>query len=196
MEKQFQLYAAPLQGLTEPAWRNAHWQTIGGVDAYFTPFVRWEKGSIRNKDRRDVAPSSNSVHRLIPQVLAAEAGEFRQLVDWLQKLGYGEVDLNMGCPFPLLVRKGRGAGILSHPDRDETRYLLLSPCEPTRGRDSPCSNQPLHSPASATSPPTDGIRRPQQPIPAESADGHCWTTGPHHAGPCYEYSPSPTARKE
>ena len=117
MEKQFQLYAAPLQGLTEPAWRNAHWQTIGGVDAYFTPFVRWEKGGIRNKDRRDVAPSSNSVHRLIPQVLAAEAGEFRQLVDWLQKLGYGEVDLNMGCPFPLLVRKGRGAGILSHPDR-------------------------------------------------------------------------------
>lgn len=46
MEKQFQLYAAPLQGLTEPAWRNAHWQTIGGVDAYFTPFVRWERGGV------------------------------------------------------------------------------------------------------------------------------------------------------
>ena len=115
MEKQIQLYAAPLQGLTEPAWRNAHWQTIGGVDAYFTPFVRWEKGGIRHKDQRDVAPSANRVHRLIPQVLASEAEEFCRLVGWLQELGYEEVDVNMGCPFPLLVNKGKGAGILSHP---------------------------------------------------------------------------------
>lgn len=38
------LYAAPLQGFTELAWRNAHAQVFGGIDAYYTPFVRLEKG--------------------------------------------------------------------------------------------------------------------------------------------------------
>ena len=37
------IYAAPLQGFTEVAWRNAHAQCLGGVDAYYTPFVRLEK---------------------------------------------------------------------------------------------------------------------------------------------------------
>lgn len=37
------IYAAPLQGFTEAAWRNAHEQTFGGVDAYYTPFIRLEK---------------------------------------------------------------------------------------------------------------------------------------------------------
>ena len=31
------LYAAPLQGFTELAWRNAHAQVFGGIDAYYTP---------------------------------------------------------------------------------------------------------------------------------------------------------------
>lgn len=37
------IYAAPLQGFTETAWRNAHAQSFGGVDAYYTPFIRLEK---------------------------------------------------------------------------------------------------------------------------------------------------------
>ena len=28
------IYAAPLQGFTEAAWRNAHAQCFGGVEAY------------------------------------------------------------------------------------------------------------------------------------------------------------------
>lgn len=50
------IYAAPLQGFTETAWRNAHEQSFGGIDAYYTPFIRLEKGTIRNKDKRDVSP--------------------------------------------------------------------------------------------------------------------------------------------
>ena len=32
---------------------------LGGIDAYYSPFVRLEKGDFRNKDRRDVAPENN-----------------------------------------------------------------------------------------------------------------------------------------
>ena len=39
-----------------------------------------------------------------------------ELVDEIEALGYHEIDLNMGCPFPLQAKHGRGSGILAHPD--------------------------------------------------------------------------------
>ena len=117
MKSEFLLYAAPLQGYTELAWREAHRRTIGGVDVYGAPFVRWEKDGLRNKDRREMDPAANHVERLVPQVLAAEPEEFRRLVSVLAGWGYREVEVNMGCPFPVLVRKGKGAGLLPCPDR-------------------------------------------------------------------------------
>ena len=41
------LYAAPLQGFTEAPWRNFHEEVFGGIDAYYTPFVRIERGGFR-----------------------------------------------------------------------------------------------------------------------------------------------------
>ena len=38
------------------------------------------------------------------------------LVDALAEAGATRIDMNMGCPFPPQVRKGRGAGMLAHPD--------------------------------------------------------------------------------
>ena len=111
------IYAAPLQGFTETAWRNAHAQSFGGVDAYYTPFIRLEKGEIRNKDKRGVSPGENTVPRLIPQIIASESDELEKLVTFLMIQGYREIDLNMGCPFSLIVRRGKGSGILSHPEK-------------------------------------------------------------------------------
>lgn len=54
-KKQMKLYAAPLQGFTEAPWRNLHQEVFGGIDAYYTPFVRMEKGEFRNKDVREIA---------------------------------------------------------------------------------------------------------------------------------------------
>ena len=46
------LYAAPLQGFTEAPWRNLHQEVFGGIDAYYTPFVRMEKGEFRKTLKR------------------------------------------------------------------------------------------------------------------------------------------------
>lgn len=109
--------AAPLQGFTEAAWRNAHERVFGAVDTYYTPFVRLEKGTVRNKDRREVAAAQNQVQHLVPQIVAATPEELAALVTFLCEQGYDEIDLNMGCPFPLIVNKGKGAGLLPFPDR-------------------------------------------------------------------------------
>ena len=117
MDKELNIFAAPLQGFTEAAWRVAHNEVFGGVDAYFTPFIRYEKGGLRNKDRREVLPENNRGIRLIPQIMASEPEEMKALADFVISLGYKEIDLNMGCPFPLIANKGKGSGILPHPDK-------------------------------------------------------------------------------
>ena len=117
MKQDILVYAAPLQGFTEAAWRNAHSRVFGGVETYYTPFVRLEKGEIRNKDRREVSVTQNTVSRLVPQLIASEPEEFEILVRFLQAEGYREVDVNMGCPFPMLTKRCKGSGILPYPDK-------------------------------------------------------------------------------
>lgn len=111
------IYFAPLQGYTEDAYRRIHHSLIGGVEAYYTPFVRWEHGGVRSKDMRDIRPEFNTDVPIVPQVIAGSAKEFRSLLDVILPLGYKHIDINMGCPFPLQTRHGKGAGILPHTDQ-------------------------------------------------------------------------------
>ena len=50
------LHFAPLQGYTDDVYRRLHHRLVGGIAAYYTPFVRWEHGGVRSKDLRDIAP--------------------------------------------------------------------------------------------------------------------------------------------
>lgn len=110
------IFAAPLQGFTEATWRNVHNQTYGGIDTYITPFIRIEKGEIRNKDIRDTEKKNNTVPHLIPQIIAATPDELLPIAEFIAKEGYCEADINMGCSFALQVRKQHGAGLLPHPE--------------------------------------------------------------------------------
>lgn len=40
MQDTLPIHFAPLQGYTEAFYRNAHAKYFGGVDTYYTPFVR------------------------------------------------------------------------------------------------------------------------------------------------------------
>ena len=110
------ILAAPLQGFTEATWRNVHNETYGGIDTYITPFIRIEKGEIRNKDIRDTEKKNNTVPHLIPQIIAATPDELLPIAEFIAKEGYCEADINMGCSFALQVRKQHGAGLLPHPE--------------------------------------------------------------------------------
>lgn len=119
MEKKFSLMAAPLQGLTEAAWRSVHFGMFGEEQEdveYFTPFIRIEKGAVRKRDLRDFTSELNAGILVTPQIIFRNAEEWRMLVDSLAEAGANRIDMNMGCPFPPQVHKGRGAGILAHPD--------------------------------------------------------------------------------
>ena len=108
------IYFAPLQGYTDDVYRRTHHELVGGVAAYYTPFVRMEAGSIRSKDMRDINPENNVGTPVIPQIIFNSRKEFEYLVNRVEALGYKQMDLNMGCPFPLQAKHGRGVGILAN----------------------------------------------------------------------------------
>lgn len=119
MEKKFQLMVAPLQGLTEAAWRSVHFKMFGnkqGCVEYFTPFIRVEKGEVRARDLRDYTSDLNKGMILTPQIIFRDVDEWRLLVNTLAEAGAERIDMNLGCPFVPQVRKGRGAGMLCRPD--------------------------------------------------------------------------------
>lgn len=105
---------APLQGYTELPYRLAHAEVCGGVDEYYAPFIRLEHGEIRRKDLRDIAFQENITQ--VPQIIAANADEFITLAQHILSLSYERIDLNMGCPFPMQTKRGRGAALVSSPD--------------------------------------------------------------------------------
>lgn len=110
---------APLQGYTTGIYRKAHAEIFGGIDAYYAPFLRIENGLPREKDLRDLENNEKCTNatrtniKVIPQIIANSAQEFKTLSDALFQKGFTEIDFNMGCPFPMQVNRHRGAGILS-----------------------------------------------------------------------------------
>ena len=112
-----EIHFAPLQGYTDFEYRRIHARHCGGVDTYYTPFIRWEKGGIREKDIKDILPENNEGLHLVPQIICADTDEFKRLADTIQEHGYEEMDLNMGCPAPMQTKLMRGSGILPYPTR-------------------------------------------------------------------------------
>lgn len=105
-----------MQGYTDHAYRRIHARHCGGIDTYYTPFIRWEKGGVRNKDIGDILPERNEGLHLVPQIICGTADDLNRLADLVQEHGYREVDINMGCPAPMQTKLKRGSGILPYPD--------------------------------------------------------------------------------
>jgi tRNA-dihydrouridine synthase len=110
------IHFAPLQGYTDDVYRRLHHELIGGITTYTTPFLRVEGGGVRSKDLRDIRPEHNEGVPVVPQIILKSMKEFDYLLGVVEEKGYTRIDLNMGCPFPMQAKHGRGSGLLAHVD--------------------------------------------------------------------------------
>ena len=110
----YKIEFAPLQGYTDAIYRTIHNKVFGGINSYYSPFIRLEKGEVRQKDIKDILPENNENINLVPQIIVNSNEEFLKLTESVSNLGYKRIDINMGCPFPLQTKKGRGAAILQN----------------------------------------------------------------------------------
>ena len=110
-----ELYFAPMEGITGARYRQAHCQVFGGVDRYYLPFLSPTRDHLFTpRELRQVSPETNAGLSVVPQLLTREPADFLWAARALGKMGYGEVNLNLGCPSGTVVAKGKGAGLLAN----------------------------------------------------------------------------------
>ena len=113
------LYLAPLQGMTDRTYRNLFPLYFKGLDLAVAPFISATKSKKPGSLLREYSPDKNTGIPTIPQIMSSDPDDFTRLANVLYDIGYGEVNWNLGCPFRMVVKKGRGAGMLCRPDRIE-----------------------------------------------------------------------------
>lgn len=109
-------YLAPMEGLTGYVYRNVYHRLFPAMDKYFTPFISpSQKRGMRTREKKDIAPENNLGMCTVPQLMTNQPEPFLQVARLLHSQGYQEINLNLGCPSPTVVTKGKGAGFLEDP---------------------------------------------------------------------------------
>ena len=115
------LSLGPFQGITDAPFRNVFKRHFGGIDKYYTPFFTGihKEEHAKNLQGEEIDPRCNDIETLTPQILSTDAEEILRFAKQCKELGYKEINLNMGCPFPRVANKQRGCGLLPYPDKVE-----------------------------------------------------------------------------
>src|SRR5712675_909274 len=110
------LALAPMQDVTDlPFWRLM--TAYGGADLYFTEYFRVYATS--NLDRNILRSiTENPTGRpVIAQMIGNDIPSLLRTASELQAYPIVAVDLNLGCPAPVVYRKCAGGGLLREPQR-------------------------------------------------------------------------------
>ena len=110
-------YFAPLEGLTDSMYRRLHQEYFPGLDRYYMPFFSpTQHRVLTHREERELPLADSVPFAAVPQILTKNAQDFLWAAQTCQDRGYGEVNLNLGCPSGTVVAKGKGSGMLSDPD--------------------------------------------------------------------------------
>lgn len=110
------LFLAPLRGVTIRPFREAfaHELEAGGFVEAFTPFISACAGVDPLKDR-ELRGALREAVPVTPQFIGKDPKALRTCLVRVKEAGFVRADLNAGCPFPMVRRKGRGSGLLQTP---------------------------------------------------------------------------------
>ena len=115
------IYLAPIRGITDRIFRNIFPKFFDGIDLAITPFISsthgWKK---LNSLLKEFALDKNYGLKTIPQILSNDPDDFLRLANSLNEIGHSTINLNLGCPFPMVVNKGKGCGMLPYPAKIES----------------------------------------------------------------------------
>ena len=114
-------YVAPMEGLTDRIWRQAHQRWFGAPEApvrYYAPFLSPPENRVLIKKKMaELEPAANPGVQVIPQLLAKDGELAAWMIGELRRMGYTEVNLNFGCPSGTVTAKGKGSGMLRDPQK-------------------------------------------------------------------------------
>ena len=110
------LALAPMQDVTDAAfWKLMH--AYGGADVYWTEFFRVHAVSRPEKWILDSIAQNTTGRPVIAQMIGNDIPALVRTAKELQQLPVAAIDLNLGCPAPIVYKKCAGGGLLREPQR-------------------------------------------------------------------------------
>jgi len=105
------LSLAPMQDITDlPFWRLM--SEYGGADLYFTEFFRVTPHYVPEKNTLRSIVENPTGRPAIAQIIGNDLEAMARTARALEKHPVAGVDLNLGCPAPVVYRKCAGGGLL------------------------------------------------------------------------------------
>lgn len=110
------LALAPMQDVTHlPFWRVL--ARYDGADLYFTEYFRVHSTSNLEPWIRESIVRNPTGRPVVAQMIGNDIPALVRTARQLQELPVVAVDLNLGCPAPVVYRKCAGGGLLREPER-------------------------------------------------------------------------------
>ena len=110
------LALAPMQDVTDlPFWRLM--TKYGGADLYYTEYFRVHATSNLEKPILESITKNPTGRPVIAQMIGNDIPSLVRTAKELQQHPIVAVDLNLGCPAPVVYRKCAGGGLLREPKR-------------------------------------------------------------------------------
>ena len=105
------LALAPMQDVTDlPFWRlMTHY---GGADVYYTEYFRVHRDSHLDKDILASITENPTGRPVIAQMIGNDIPSLVRIARELEQLPVAGIDLNLGCPAPIVYKKCAGGGLL------------------------------------------------------------------------------------
>jgi len=118
------LSLAPMQDITDwPFWRLM--ARFGGADLYFTEFFRVTPDYVPEKSILRSIVENPTGRPAVAQIIGNNLEAMARVAQALEKHPVAAIDLNLGCPAPVVYRKCAGGGLLRDlPRVDELLGVL------------------------------------------------------------------------
>lgn len=115
------LSLAPMQEVTDlPFWKVTH--QFGEADVYFTEYFRVHVHSTPERDILKSIDENPTGRPVIAQMIGRDIAHLVRTAKELQKHNVVGIDLNLGCPAPVVCNKNAGGGLLRN--LEETDAIL------------------------------------------------------------------------
>ncbi|MCC7240745.1 MAG: tRNA-dihydrouridine synthase family protein, partial [Acidobacteria bacterium] len=103
-----------MQEVTDGAfWTLVH--GYGGADVYWTEYFRVQALSTPDKWIVDSIRTNSTGRPVVAQLIGHDIPALVRTARALQQLPIAAIDLNLGCPAPIVYRKRAGGGLLREP---------------------------------------------------------------------------------
>ncbi|MEO8206540.1 MAG: tRNA-dihydrouridine synthase family protein [Chthoniobacterales bacterium] len=110
------LALAPMQDVTDlPFWKLM--SRYGGADIYFTEYFRVYESSRLDRDILRSIVENPTGKPVVAQMIGNHIPSLVRIAKELQNYPVSAIDLNLGCPAPVVYRKCAGGGLLREPQR-------------------------------------------------------------------------------